>query len=369
MSDLSPRLSMPFLLPAQAQKHVTHNEALSRLDALVQAAALSRGLTEPPASVQAGDCYVLPANPTGVWAGRAHALAVHDGVAWTFLAPRPGWRVHVTGEGVGLVWTGSAWTVDRPPLDNLDGVGIGATHDATNRLAVAAQATLLTHAGGSHQVKVNKAAPGDTASLLFQTGWSGRAEMGIAGSDAFAIKVSADSDAWTTALSLDPVTGQATGAAVQTGPTDTTPGRLMRTDFGYGRGNILGPVAMSGGTPTGAVMEQGQTANGDYLRLADGTQICQHEIALAFVNSTICTATWTFPAAFAPGSKPQVLGSVNTLWMMSSAPGVPANGICAMTIGTLSTTSAALQVRTLPGQSFQSGHTVLMRAVATGRWL
>jgi hypothetical protein len=143
----------------------------------------------------------------------------------------------------------------------------------------------------------------------------------------------------------------------------------MRTDFGYSRGNILGPVSMAGGTPTGAVMEQGQTANGDYLRFADGTQICQHEITLAFVNGTICTATWTFPAAFAPGSKPQVLGSVNTLWMMTSAPGVAANGICAMTIGTLSTTSAALQVRTLPGQSFQSGNSVLMRAVALGRWL
>ena len=36
MSDLSPNLALPLLLPAQAQKHVTHNEALALLDLLVQ---------------------------------------------------------------------------------------------------------------------------------------------------------------------------------------------------------------------------------------------------------------------------------------------------------------------------------------------
>jgi hypothetical protein len=81
-------------------------------------------------------------------------------------------------------------------------VGIGATADATNRLAVAAPATLLTHAGAGHQLKLNKAAPGDTASLLFQTGWSGRAEMGTAGNDSLSIRVSADGAAWATALTV-----------------------------------------------------------------------------------------------------------------------------------------------------------------------
>lgn len=36
MPDKTPNLALPFILPAQAQKHVTHNEALQRLDALVQ---------------------------------------------------------------------------------------------------------------------------------------------------------------------------------------------------------------------------------------------------------------------------------------------------------------------------------------------
>ena len=65
---------------------------------------------------------------------------------------------------------------------------------------MAADATLLTHDGSGHQIKVNKASATDTASLLFQTGFSGRAEMGLAGNDDFSVKVSADGAAWTEAL-------------------------------------------------------------------------------------------------------------------------------------------------------------------------
>ena len=71
-------------------------------------------------------------------------------------------------------------------------IGINATADATNRLAVKSAATLFDNAGAGHQHKINKAAAGDTASLLFQAGSSGRAEMGLAGDDNFHVKVSAD---------------------------------------------------------------------------------------------------------------------------------------------------------------------------------
>ncbi|TNF60716.1 MAG: DUF2793 domain-containing protein [Rhodobacteraceae bacterium] len=368
MSDLSPRLSMPFLLPSQAQKHVTHNEALSRLDTLVQATAATRNLTTPPASPAAGETHIVPVGATGPWAGQDQAIATHDGTAWTFFAPQPGWRVYVTAEAAGLVWSGSAWAIDRAPLDDLPGLGIGTSHDQTNRLSVASPATLLTHVGAGHQLKINKAAQGDTASLLFQTGFDGRAEMGTAGSDAFEIKVSPDGAAWTTALSFDPATGLASGAAVQATPVDTTPGRLMRADFGYGRGNLLGSVTLAAGQPTGAVLERAATANGEYLRLADGTQICQHELTLAFVDSTLCTATWTFPAAFVAGSAPQVMGSLNTADLAATAPAIAPNGVSGLTLGALTPISAVLQVHALTGQSFQAGNTVVMRATAIGRW-
>jgi hypothetical protein len=75
-------------------------------------------------------------------------------------------------------------------------VGINASADAINCLSIAAPETLLTHKGVGYQVKVNNASVSDTASLLFQTGFSGRAEMGIAGQDHFALKVSANGTDW-----------------------------------------------------------------------------------------------------------------------------------------------------------------------------
>jgi hypothetical protein len=66
---------------------------------------------------------------------------------------------------------------------------------------------LFNHAGAGHQHKINKAAAGDTASLLFQTATSGRAEMGTAGDDDFHLKVSADGSTWKEAIVIDRSTG------------------------------------------------------------------------------------------------------------------------------------------------------------------
>ncbi|MCA0871221.1 hypothetical protein LCL97_10305 [Seohaeicola saemankumensis] len=117
------------------------------------------------------------------------------------------WDVN-DGQSRLLVCTGSGWITDgRPDLDNLDGIGIGTASDATNRLAVAAAATLLTHSGADHLLKIDKAATGDTAAVQFQTAGSGRAEIGTGGTDHLAFRVSDDGAAWQTALSIDPQTG------------------------------------------------------------------------------------------------------------------------------------------------------------------
>ncbi len=100
-----------------------------------------------------------------------------------------------------------------PVLQNLSGIGVGTTSDAGNPLAVAGAATLFSHAGGGHQIKVNKAAPAQTASLLFQKGFSGWAEMGLAGTDDFSLKVSLDGMGFVTALSVDRTTGRVSMAA------------------------------------------------------------------------------------------------------------------------------------------------------------
>ena len=96
------------------------------------------------------------------------------------------------------------------PIQNLSRLGVNTTADATNRLAISSPATLFTNEGAGHQVKVNKANVGDTASFLFQTNWSGRAEMGLAGDDDFHFKVSPDGGAWFEALLIDRNNGRVT---------------------------------------------------------------------------------------------------------------------------------------------------------------
>lgn len=209
MFQTTPILDLPLIQTAQAQKHVTHNEALVALDALVQPVALDADRTEPPLNPDEGDVHIVAAPAAGPWLGRAGQIAHFSNGGWRFHAPRPGWRMQVLSETAAHVFDGTAWQAEGG-AGQVDVLGVNTAADSTNRLAVAAEATLLSHDGGGHQVKVNKAAPGDTNSLLFQTGWSGRAEMGCAGDDAFSIKVSADGTAWTTALRLDPATGSAT---------------------------------------------------------------------------------------------------------------------------------------------------------------
>jgi hypothetical protein len=210
MPDDTTILSLPLILPAQAQKHVTHNEALVALDLIVQLAVIDRTRTDPPALAVPGDRHIVAAGATGDWAGQAGRIALLAETGWQFTQALPGWRAHVLTEGQTAVFDGLGWsTLSDGPLE-VTQLGVSATADATNRLSVASPATLLTHAGGGHQLKLNKAAASDTASLLFQTGFSGRAEMGTAGGEDFSVKVSADGVAWQTALSAEAATGEVT---------------------------------------------------------------------------------------------------------------------------------------------------------------
>ncbi|SFO34154.1 Chaperone of endosialidase [Roseovarius lutimaris] len=204
MSDLSARLALPFIAPSQAQKHVTHNEALQQLDLLVQMRVEGVGVTAPPVAPDPGALYALGAGAQGDWAGQDGQLAAFLNESWLFFSPQEGWQAIDLSTGGTWIYRGGSW---QNALDQLESVGIGTTADAVNRLAVAAEATLLSHEGAGHQLKINKATLPDTASLLFQTGWSGRAEMGLTGSDDFAIKTSSDGVGWSLAATFAADTG------------------------------------------------------------------------------------------------------------------------------------------------------------------
>jgi len=249
MSELSPRLGLPFLMAAQAQKHVTHNEALLRLDQVTQLVLQGLDATDPPVDPDEGQVWALGAAPTGAWAGQGGDLALWFDGGWLFVTPAPGWQA---GFGTELrVFDGAAWVApDLPALQNLPGVGVNASFDATNRLTVAAAATLLTHEGAGHQLKLNKATAADAASLLFQTGFSGRAEMGTAGNDDFAIKVSPDGAVWHDAVGVGRASGLVNlpnGLSV-TGPLTLPAASVTRAALTNGTAlSVIGRSANSAG--------------------------------------------------------------------------------------------------------------------------
>lgn len=200
--DETPRLSLPQIIGGQALKHITHNEALLRLDVLVQASVEASTITVPPGTPLEGEAWIVPGGATGAWAGHGNELVAWQAGSWRFYDPAAGWQVFDKASGALKLFSGTAWIAVAATEAGLPQLGINASADGTNRFSVAAAATLLSHDGAGHQLKLNKAGQADTASLLFQSNWSGRAELGLMGDNAWRIKVSADGSAWVNAITV-----------------------------------------------------------------------------------------------------------------------------------------------------------------------
>jgi len=456
MPDTTPILSLPLLLPSQAQKHVTHNEALRLLDVAVQLSVQDRNRTAPPAAPQNGDCHIIAVASTGDWAGQAGKIAAWWDNVWLFLAPRTGWSAWVIDETRAVVFRAGAWADSSSLAARFDRLGVNADADTVNRLSVQSEATLLNHNGAGHQLKLNKATATDTASLLFQNGFSGRTEIGLAGDDDLSVKVSANGVSFSTALRIDGATGlvslpagasingSLTGTAITQTALDDTANRLLKVgDFGlggtapdapasisttpemippgsysyaasfssggpsqmvtgtlihlrragsvyaqmmmgdgaaaalghlftrayvggswsvwrrlYSDGNLLGPVSQTAGLPTGAVIERGTNANGDYTRFADGTQICTRtNLSAANANTALgslfrssANVTWTFPAVFSVAPAVTMDSTDADSW-----------ATCAAVPSTTSVSIRAMSAVTKAGA-------LAIRATAIGRW-
>jgi len=209
-SYTSPNLEMPYLLPSQAQKHVTVNEALRTIDALSQLAVASRSIASPPSTPSEGERYIVASPATGAWSGKEDSIAAFMDGGWYFHLPKEGFNAWVIDDEEAVFYDGADWQPVVPDVTGASIFGVNATADTTNRLAVSATATLFSHAGSGHQTKINKAAAGDTASLLFQTGGAGRAEIGLPGTDDLTVKVYGTDSVWRTALSVDRTTAAVT---------------------------------------------------------------------------------------------------------------------------------------------------------------
>lgn len=212
------RLGLPYIEASQAQKHVTHNEALRILDSAIQLAVLDLTRTAPPADPAEGDRHIVAAGASGAWLGADHAIATREDGAWRLQTPQIGWIAWSIADDVVFVWDGTEWRDLRElpvSLDDVSELGINGEADSGNRLRVHGNAALFDAIGaaeggtGDMRVQIAKETNDDTASVVFANAFSGRAEFGLTGSDALALKVSPDGSAWADALEFDPATAQA----------------------------------------------------------------------------------------------------------------------------------------------------------------
>ena len=208
-------LGITLVEQSQSQKEITVNQALTRIDVFLNNGVKSQVVSTPPGSPASGDVYIVAASPTGAWVGQAGKLAYYD-QGWYFITPVEGSTMWVNDEDMSYSYNGTVW-MQTTQFQNLSKLGINATADTTNKLSVASDAILFSHNGSGIQTKLNKSAAGNTASFLYQTGFSGRAEFGTIGDDNFTLKVSSDGSTWRDAMKVVASTGRIAFKAIATG--------------------------------------------------------------------------------------------------------------------------------------------------------
>ncbi len=102
------RLGLPYIVSGQAQKEVTHNEGLNKLDAFVTPVVAD--ITDsPPGSPAAGDMYIVGSSPSGDFSGHANQLAQYQTGGWVFYAPFKWMDAVVESLDSRMAYDGSAW--------------------------------------------------------------------------------------------------------------------------------------------------------------------------------------------------------------------------------------------------------------------
>ena len=124
------RLGMPLLQPAQAQKHVTVNEALLRLDGLVNLVLNSLTRQTPPEAAIDGACWAVPEGATGDWTGQGGRIAIAANNGWVFADPRLGMRCFVADLGRPAIHDGQGWVAGAMSIGAFGSALMAGTSEA-----------------------------------------------------------------------------------------------------------------------------------------------------------------------------------------------------------------------------------------------
>jgi len=175
MTD-TPRLSLPVIEAAQAQKHVTHNEALTLLDCLTQLAVESRTLAAPPGSAADGTCYIPATGASGAWTGFDNQLALYSGGGWLRIAPVSGLKAWLKDERLTLTYEDGVWR---------DGIALTAHGGRVNLRAKEEELTL----SGAFVETADAAFIPDRAIVL---GVAARTTLAITGATSYGVGTAAN---------------------------------------------------------------------------------------------------------------------------------------------------------------------------------
>ena len=151
MTEMTPRWAFPLIAPGQAQKEMTHNEALAQLDIVVAASAIACGEVTPPASPAPGQAWIIGTGAAGDWAGQDGAIAGWTDGGWRFVAPRPGMLVWVEALARYARFSGvDGWIIGAPlgpPQSPVPEPSGGAIVDLEARSAIVAILARLQQVG------------------------------------------------------------------------------------------------------------------------------------------------------------------------------------------------------------------------------
>ena len=297
MNDPTPRLGLP-TVGDHAQKRIVMNDALMRLDRLVQAQVLSRTVTAQPSTPADGDSYILPVGATGAaWSvlTTGSIVRAEDGT-WEAVAFPSGGIVHLADENRFLIRSGSGWVAFEDALkalDNLTHLGINATADSTNVLTAKGPAALLTAryaadgGSGDLSLSLNKEADGDTVQILLQKNYTSRAILGLLSDNNLTLKVSPDGATFLTALGVEASSGKfnlANGAA-------TAPQLAFNSNYGL----YYEPSSLQSGS-----VALGLALNGDSnVQFARDTASGIIRL-IAAADAGVNNLVWTFSTSASP---------------------------------------------------------------------
>jgi hypothetical protein len=256
MSDSS-RLALPYLAAGQAQKHVTVNESLLRLDALVQLSAVSSTVDEQPDSPTDGDIYILPPDKSGdAWDAMANgALAYYRDGFWEELTPKPGWRCFVEDAEALLAFGAAGWTAlaasdEKRLLFTPGGDGVVSIYRID---AVRNQNPRTASIASIASDVITIGAP--DAGLFFGAQMTGVAYARIWNTSKTPAEAAwinaAPSSTQLQVLNAAAIAGWTNGETVQLGdPTDVTPNRCIALDISPMMQSVLGRVFRQAGVLT-----------------------------------------------------------------------------------------------------------------------